>query len=279
VRQHLWRAVVLFAALLGESRFLVAQARSDSLRYAAEQLDCATFLERAESVIQTESGGRSREQTSGRAGTWRFRAQPGVDGILLEGWLDSLGIWRKSSETAARPDTDGLVGGRYRGVLGSRGGYQSRTAPFIPDEVAELANMSAALDDFFPPLPSVQLRPGQAWKSSAGVTIRRMADSGMSGVPLYRFELIQRKVAKAAALPGDTTRIPLEQVSRERGNFTWHPLLGMIRRDRFIVVETTVPQSRRIHQAVRSRLEQRITLARDLRVPPASVRGCGGARS
>jgi hypothetical protein len=267
------------AALLVGSRFLLAQVQSDSVRYTAEQLNCARFLERSESVIQTEAGGRTREQTSGRAGAWQFRAQPGAGGILLEGWLDSLTLWRKSSETTMQPDTDGLVGGRYRGLLGARGRYQSRSIPFVPDEVAELANMSAALDDFFPPLPAAPLRPGQAWKSSAGLTIRRMADSGMSGVPLYRFEVTHRKLAKAAALPGDTARISLDQVSRERGHFTWHPSLGVVRRERWIVIETQVPQSHRVRQPVRSRIEQRITLVRDLGVPPDSTGHCGGIPS
>jgi hypothetical protein len=256
------------------SRFLLGQLPGDSLRYSAEQLNCARFVERVQSVIRTEAGGRTREQTSGRVGAWQFRAKPEVDGILLEGWLDSLLLWRKSSENTIRPDTDGLIGGRYRGVLTGLGGYEGRTTPFIPDAVAELANMAAPLDDFFPPLPAAPLRPGQVWKSSSGLTIRRMADSGMSGVPLYRFELTQRKQAKAAALPGDTIRISLYQVSRERGTFTWHPFLGVVRRERGIVVETTVPQSRRVREAVRSRIEQRITMERDLSVAPKSAGGC-----
>jgi hypothetical protein len=247
---------------------LLAQSQALELRYIASQLNCARFLESAESDIQTESGGQLRKQTAGRTGVWQFRASPAVEGVSLEGWLDSLSLWRKSPETTVRPDTDGLLGGRYRSTLSASGRYASKARPFIPDEVAEVAGMGTALDDFFPPLPSRPLRPGQAWSDSAGVTLRRMADSGMSGVPLYRFELEIRRDSTSKPASKDTVGIGLRQVSREHGTFVWHPLLGLIRRDRRIVVETSVPAGRTIRQPVRSRVEQRITVQRDLRVPP-----------
>jgi hypothetical protein len=170
-----------------------AALAQEELRYTARQLDCARFLETAQSSIVTETGGRVQEQTSGRTGVWQFRALPAIDQVKLEGWLDSLVLWRKSKETTVRPDTDGLLGGRYHGTLSSTGAYHSRTKPFIPDEVAEVAAMGNALDDFFPPLPLPPVRPGQAWSDSAGLTVRRLADSAMSGVPLYRLELEARR--------------------------------------------------------------------------------------
>jgi hypothetical protein len=245
-----------------------AQSQALEVRYSASQLNCAQFAETAASDIQTESGGRIRKQSAGRRGVWQFRAQPAVEGVSLEGWLDTLSLWRKSRETTIRPDTDGLLGGRYRGALSASGTYLSRARPFVPDEVAEVAGMGGALDDFFPPLPPRLLRPKQAWSDSSGVTIRRMADSGMSGVPLYRFELEIRRDTTSKPAPRDTVRIGLRQVSREHGTFVWHPLLGLLRRDRRIVVETSVPAGRSIRQPVRSRVEQRITVLRDLTVPP-----------
>jgi hypothetical protein len=183
-------------------------------------------------------------------------------------------LWRKSPETTIRPDTDGLLGGRYRSTLGSSGKYVSLAGPFIPDEVAEVAGMGTALDDFFPPLPTTSLRPGQAWTDSAGVTLRRLADSGMSGVPLYRFELEIERDTSSTPAPRDTTSLRLRQVSREQGSFVWHPSLGLLRRDRRIVVETSVPAGHTVRQAVRSRIEQRITVLRDLTVPPEQKGRC-----
>ncbi|MFL5402534.1 MAG: hypothetical protein ACJ8BF_06915 [Gemmatimonadales bacterium] len=250
------------------------RAQSPALRYTFGQLHCARFLETAESTIETETGGLIREQTSGRTAVWQFRAAPSVDGIRLEGWLDSLSLWRKSKETTIRPDTDGLIGGRYRGLLSGTGGYQSQARPFVPDEVAEVAGMGTALDDFFPPLPVGPIRPGQGWSDSSGVTLRRMADSGLAGVSLYRYRLEAHRVARSAPVRGDSAALPLRQVSRELGTFVWHPSLGLLRRDRRIVVETTVPAGRTVRQPVRARIEQRITVLRDLTVPPPDSGGC-----
>jgi hypothetical protein len=238
------------------------------------QLDCAQFLETAESSIKTESGGRVREQTSARTAVWRFRAEPRVDQVGLVGWLDSLVLWRKSKEGTLQPDTDGLLGGRYRGLLGSTGVYRSEVKPFVPDEVAEVADMANALNDFFPPLPTGAVQPGQTWTDSSGVKLQRLADSGMSGVPLYRFQLERRQTASSVQLPGDSTRLPLRQVTQEQGTFVWHPVIGLLRRDRRIVVDTSVPAGRRVRQPVQSRIQQHIMVVRDLSFPPAENGRC-----
>jgi hypothetical protein len=235
-----------------------------AVRYTANQLHCAQFLEIGHSTIQTETARRVRHQTSERKGVWRFRALPSADAIALEGWLDSLTLSRKSAETTITPDTDGLVGGRYRGTLSTRGTYAGRVRPFVPDEVAEVAGMAGALDDFFPPLPGIQLEVGKAWSDSRGLTIRRLPDSSLSGLPLFRFQLERRTETRSAPKRGDTLAVPLRQVSEEHGVFVWHPLLGLVRRERNIVVQTAVPVSRTVRQPVRSKVEQRIIVARDL---------------
>jgi hypothetical protein len=240
------------------------------VQYAAKQLDCARFVETSDSRIQSVSAGRTRQQSSERRGRWQFRASPGNQAIALEGWLDSLTVSRRSPETTISPDTDGLLGGRYRGTLSPSGAYSSRARPFVPDEVAEVAGMATALDDFFPPLPPHPLAVGQRWTDSVGLIIRRLPDSAVSGVPLYRFALERTGETRTAAKRGDTLTLPLRQVSEERGTFVWHPLLGLLRRDRRIVVETAVPVSRKVRQAVRSKVGQRVTLTRDINGDPTS---------
>lgn len=257
-----YRAALVLAALAA-GRGLSAQTEARAVRYSATQLNCARFLETAESKILTESGGRGREQASGRRGVWQFRAKSSNDDLTLEGWLDSLALWRRFDETTISPDTDGLVGGRYRGTLSQEGTYSSHVRPFVPDEVREVAGMSTALDDFFPPLPARSLRPGEAWRSP-GMIIRRLPDSAMSGVPLLRFELETRGRSANARIEGDTLPVKLRQTSQERGTFVWHPLLGLVRRERRILVETNIPASQSVRQAVRSKIEQRITVVRDL---------------
>jgi hypothetical protein len=240
--------------------------------YTAKQLHCARFLEEGESGIQTESAGRMRQQTSHRRAVWQFRAVPSEEAIALEGWLDSLTVSRRSVETTISPDTDGLLGGRYRGTLSATGTYASQVRPFVPDEVAEVAGMATALDDFLPPLPPVPLTVGSAWTDSRGLTIRRLPDSALSGLPLLRFQLDHRSETRTIAEPRDTLAIPLRQVSEEHGTFVWHPLLGVVRRDRRIVVQTAVGASRTVRQPVRSKVEQRITVTRDLSGDPTRCR-------
>jgi hypothetical protein len=240
--------------------------------YTVKQLDCARFLETVASDILTEAAGRTRRQTSDRRGVWQFRATPSNGDVVLEGWLDSLMLSRRSPETTISPDTDGLLGGRYRGTLSRTGTYISRVRPFVPDEVAEIADMSGALDDFFPRVPSRALRPGAEWTDSLGLTIRRLPDSALSGVPLFRFALESRRESRAAPTPADTLPLELRQKTEEHGEFVWHPLLGLLRRDRRIIVETSVPPSRSVRQAVRSKVEQRITLLRDLTERPGCAR-------
>jgi hypothetical protein len=236
--------------------------------YTAKQFQCARFLESGRSTIQTETLRRVRHQTSERSGVWQFRAVPSAKAIALEGWLDSLTVSRKSAETTISPDTDGLLGGRYRGTLSPTGAYAGSVRPFIPDEVAEVAGMATALDDFFPPLPHTQLEVGKAWSDSRGLTIRRLPDSSLSGLPLFRFQLERRDETRTAPRRGDTLAVALRQVSEEHGVFVWHPLLGLVRRERNIVVETAVPTSRTVRQPVRSKVEQRIIVARDLTGDP-----------
>jgi hypothetical protein len=256
--------MVLSAALLPGTGSPAEPGQERTVGYTAAQLNCARFSETVTSEIVTEAAGRTRHQTADRRGRWEFRATPSADGVELEGWLDSLALSRRSPETTISPDTDGLLGGRYRGTLSGTGVYTSRVRPFVPDEVAEIAEMSGALDDFFPPLPSRPLQAGEEWTDSLGLTIRRLPDSALSGVPLFRFALESRKESRAAPTPADTLPLKLRQKTEEQGEFVWHPLLGLLRRDRRIVVETTVPPGRSVRQAVRSKVEQRITVVRDL---------------
>ena len=240
--------------------------------YAPHQLQCARFLETGESAIQTESGGRIRHQTSERRGYWQFRATRFGNTLALEGWLDSLTLIRRSPEATISPDTDGLLGGRYRGVLSATGTYTSEVQPFIPDEVAEVAGMATALEDFFPPLPPVQLAVGKSWSDSTGLTIQRLPDSALSGLPLFRFKLERTGEIRVSAKRGDSLAVPHRQLSEENGSFVWHPNLGLVRRDRNIVVQTSVPVSRTVRRPVRSKVEQRIVVTRDLRGDPTECR-------
>ncbi len=234
-----------------------------SLRYEPVQLDCARFRERSRSVIETFVAGETRRETAGLDGEWRFRAAPGPgDSVRVEAWFDTLAVWRRSDQDSLGPDTDGIIGGRYRGMLSPDGRYRAETRPFVPDPLQEVADLSRALDDLLPPLPPRPLGYGETWSDGTGLTIRRLADSAGTGGPIHRFRLAVRRDADQARLRGDSTPLKVRQSTREDDTFAWHPRDGLLRRERRITVETYVPTEARVRRPVQARIEQRVVLER-----------------
>jgi hypothetical protein len=260
-------SLLALAAGLASPGLAGAQTGFPPVAYTAGQLACVGFRETSRSSIRTESVGRVRENSAGRDGLLVVHAEPAAAAIRLEAWYDSLALWRKSPEATITPDTDGLLGGRFRGTLTPDGRYTAEARPFVPDEVAEVAEVGGTLEDYLPLLPPRPLRPGERWRDSTGVEIRRLPDSALSGVPLYRFAVESRREGTDAVARGDSVPVELTQVTEERGTFVWHPMLGMLRRERHIVVEAAVPAGGRVRRAVRSRIEQQIVIERE----PAAV--------
>jgi hypothetical protein len=247
-------AVVALAA----PRSAPAQQRvaTAPLRYTAAQLDCASFLEHSRVRLVAETGGRRRRETLVRSGVLRFRAQPAGNDVAVEAWYDSLAVSRESPETTLVPDTDGLIGGRFRGTLSPSGRYTVVARPFVPDEVAEVADVGGALEDLLPPLPPAAPRVAQSWTDGAGLELRRLADSTANGRTLHRLALRLRTTTDTASIRGDTTRLPAAEVTTEEGQVDWDPERGLLRRTRHIVIETSVPAGGPLKLPFRSRLEQ-----------------------
>ncbi len=232
------------------------------LRYRATQLECARFHEVIAGKVQTQTAGRRRVETLGRDGIWTLRATEGGEEIALEGWYDSLSVWRAASDGKLTGDTDGLIGGRYRARLTPTGAITIASRPFIPDELREVADLSGALEDLLPELPPRGLEAGETWSDSAGLEIRRLPDSAAAGGPIVRLQVHDRRVAVKAPLEGDTASVELRQTTEESGQIDWAPAVGLLRRQREIVVETAIPPRGPIRQPVRSRLEQHISITR-----------------
>jgi hypothetical protein len=231
-------------------------------RYIPDQLDCATFQERSRAQLEAQTGIRQRHETLTRDGVWRLRARPAAAGLAIEAWYDSLALSRESPEGKLVPDTDGLLGGRYRGALSPAGRYTAQARPFVPDEVAEVAELGGAMEDLLPPLPPVAIAVGQRWSDSSGLELRRLPDSVAGRRVVRRLAVHQRTEADQATVRGDTTRLPARQVTVEDGQVDWDPAIGLLRRVRRLVVETSVPAGGPLRQPLRSRLEQEGTLVR-----------------
>jgi hypothetical protein len=229
--------------------------------YRAAQLDCALFAETSRTEITTSTPRASGEGAAERAALWQLRARDSAGVVALEGWYDSLAIRRHTPAGDLVPDTDGLIGGRYRGRLDSVGHYEPSARPYIPDGVAEVADLSGALDDLLPPLPAIPLSAGKTWRSS-GLAITRLADTLVDGRTLRRFAVAIHRRASEATPRGDTVPVSLAQTSTEEGTILWDPGLGLIARERKIEVSTSIPAGGRIRAPVRSRIVQHVTLSR-----------------
>ena len=238
------------------------QPAPPTIRYTAAQLDCAGFVEHSRSRLDAETGGRRRRETLTRTGLLRFRARPSGDGVALEAWYDSLALSRESPEVTLRPDTDGLIGGRFRGTLSPDGRYSETTRPYIPDDVAEVADVGRTLEDLLPPLPPRPLAVGEQWSDGAGLTLQRLADSNAKGRPVRRLLLRSSSRTDTAAVRGDTIQLPATEVTTESGEVDWDAERGLLRRTRHIVIETTVPAGGPLKLPLRSRMEQQAELTR-----------------
>jgi hypothetical protein len=246
--------LALTAAFLGQS----AEAQ---IRYTAAQLDSARFRHTARSEIQTTVAGRERRERVAVAGLLVVNAEPESGrSLALEAWYDSLQVRRSAPEGTLQPDTDGIIGGRYRGRLGSGGSYAAEGRPFVPEGVAEVVDLSRVLDELFPALPP-PLQVGERWQGGDGVEIQRLADS-IAKDTLLRFRASRSRFTDAITATGDSGTIPARQTTREHETFAWHPRRGLARRDRTIVVETDIPGGGTVGRPVRSRLEQRIVIER-----------------
>ena len=232
--------------------------------YSAAQLQCARLLEHSRSEVKTEVARGGVDATLERDGIWSFRARDTTGGTAVEAWYDSLELGRRSGDQEVRADTDGLIGGRYRGLLTPTGEYREHARPFVPDEVAELADLSTAARDLLPPLPPRALAPGDTWTDSS-LTLTRLPDTVVAGRPLTHLRLRSRVVSRETMPRGDTVPIPVRQTVEEEGDIYWSPSSGLVRRLRIITIEATVPSGGRVRQPVRSRVEQQVELTR---LPP-----------
>ncbi len=265
MRRNNRATIALCVGLVSAAEVAVGQtpdAARFAFRYSPSQLACATFREQSSATLDAQTGTRQRRETLRREGVLAVRARPAATGLALEAWYDSLSLSRASPEATLVPDTDGLVGGRYRGTLTPSGRYVASVRPFVPDEVAEVAELGGAMNDLLPPLPPVALAVGQRWTDGQGLELRRLADSAAGRRTVRRLALRARTATDRATIRGDTTRVAARQITVEEGEVAWDDRLGLQQRVRRIVVETSVPAGGPLRQPLRSRLEQQGSLVR-----------------
>jgi hypothetical protein len=213
-------------------------AQGGPARYTEARLACATFREAVDTEIRTSVGTSIREERAGRAGLLLLRASAGDSGLGVLAWFDSLTVWRQGPEGRSVPDTEGLLGGRWRGLMDSRGRYSGRVVPFIPGEVAEVAELRGILEDFFPLLPDTALGDGATWRWSTQTS------------------------GDSTTIVDDTLAVPVHRESTEAGSLVWSAEMGPIRWEREITVTAKIPPGRAFPRGVVSVVKQLIRVAR-----------------
>lgn len=224
-------------------------------RYTPAMLRAVSFDERVRSAVQTQAGAASRAEVIGRDGRWQLRVAADSLPIRLEAWYDSLVVWREGPEGRLVPDTDGLIGGRYRGTLSADGRFTPGTRPFVPDDVAEVTDLGGALTTFLPPLPRAALAVGGRW-DEGGVRIVRRSDSTVSGVPLARYRWIRTAADTAREGGADSLAWSVRTRLQEQGDLVWHPVLGPLAWRRTTIMELDIPVEGPVRRAARTRIEE-----------------------
>lgn len=227
---------ILLALLLGYPPQAAAP------RYTAEMLKCAVFREAVRTDIRSESGGTLRQETAGREGLLILQAVPGDSGPVLTAWYDSLSVWRQGPEGRTAPDADGLLGGRWLGTLSPEGRFAGTLVPFIPDEVAEIADLRGVLGDFFP-----LLAPG---------ILRTVS------VKDGRYEWRIKARTDTTGAVNDTLEVPMRRESVEEGALTWDRRLGPVAWERTITVTGSIEAKGPIRRGIRSVVTQHIRVTR-----------------
>jgi hypothetical protein len=238
-------------------------------RYRPLQLDCARYQSSIRTDITIQAGRRRSRETAGRDGVMVLRAGAADSLIAVEAWFDSLTLWRESEGERQTPDTDGLIGGRYRGRLTPLGGFTATDTPFIPDEIAELADLSNALGDLLPPLPPVPLELGASWKDDFGTVISRTTDTRIAAQPVQRYRLVRRAERQEKRLLPDSTEVSATRTEKESGVFSWSPEQGLVRWERDLAEQVTVPAGGLVKQPFKTGIVQKLTVVR-------VGGGCGG---
>jgi hypothetical protein len=239
-----------------------AAAQVPEASYHSLQLDCANYRQQVRSVIELEGSRQRSRETTGRDGILLVRASSQDSLVRLEAWFDTLTVWREGSGERLEPETDGVVGGRFKGTLSRFGMFTSIDRPFIPDEVAQVADVGDALAELLPPLPPVPLAPGRAWKDDFGTVISRLPDGASGGQPVQRYRLIRRLSREESRLLPDSTAVRAIRQESEAGVYEWSGELGPVRWEREITVNVDVPAGGAVRQAFRTRIVQQVIVER-----------------
>lgn len=230
--------------------------------YSPLYLDGATYRQVVRSVITIAAGQERTRETSLREGRLQLRASGRDSLAVLEAWFDSLTAWREGAGERVTPETDGVIGGRFRGDLTRLGGFRVTDVPFVPDDLAQVTDLATALADLLPPLPPTSLSPGQSTRDDFGTSFLRVPDGLVAGRRVERYRLVRQSESEESRLLPDSTEVRALRQERETGVFSWSRDVGLVRWDREVTVEVQVPAGGVVRRPFRTVIEQTIVVER-----------------
>ncbi len=223
-------------------------AQAPAPRYTHVALAGTSFLEQVTSTVVSRSGGAERTRATSRAA--RFGVSVSGDTVVVSG--DSLALSESAGGVDRTLDASGFLGGRWRLFL-SKGGVPSvHHRPFVPDDITEVSDVAAAMDDFFPRTPPA-LAVNASATDTANTRWERLADS--AGSQRYHWSLARQH--EGVRTVADTVPLQVHEVTRESGTLAWSPAGAPLTWSRQIHSEITSAIRGRTVQAV---VDQRIVV-------------------
>lgn len=247
---------------------LAAQAGS-SIRYQPELLACVAFHQSVLSDLETVYGEDRRTETTGWEGDLVLRTEADTGGVSsVAAWFERLRVWHDTPEGRLEPATDGMLGGRYRGVLRPDGDYRAIAAPFIPDAVSAIAAMGTALDELLPPLPTAPLVPGGTVTDGRRWRFHRLSDTLVAAGTVLRLRLLRSDTTSVSVDWSSGQVSQGESVEEEWGRMLWQPGVGPLSWIRRITTVVTFPATAVSARPVRTEVRQERRLEHLGALPP-----------
>lgn len=260
--------VVALVMMAPHGETLAAQAGS-AIRYRPELLACVAFHQAVLSDLETVHGEDRRTETTGWEGDLVLRAQADTGGVLsVAAWFERLRVWHDTPEGRLEPATDGMLGGRYRGILRPAGDYRPVTAPFIPEAVSAIAAMDTALDELFPPLPPAPLMPGGTVTDGRKWRFHRLSDTLVAGGTALRLRVLRSDTTSVVVDWGSGQVSQGESVEEEWGRVLWQIGKGPLSWVRRITTVVTFPATAVSVRPVRTEVRQERRLEHLGALPP-----------
>lgn len=197
------------------SRLSSLEAQLSPPQYRPATLSSTSFLEVIATSVVSRSGGAEVRRSISRSA--RYGVRRAADTVIVS--ADSLDLSESSGDATRRLDAGGFLGGQWKLFLDARGAVRVLTRPFVPDAMAEVSDVGAAMDDFFPRLP-MALAVGGSATDSAGMHWSRLADS--SGLSRYQWSVTRQHAGTRTV--ADTVPLRANETTRESGTLGWDPV-------------------------------------------------------